>query len=185
MQDDHVAGVIVAAGRSSRMGSPKALIELEGEPVLARIARAFVEAGLDPLIIVASGEAMDVALEVSGAVLVEGDPDAPMIDSIARGIDRVGPLPVGAVVQPVDAIFTDVSMVRALLDGALDAPKVLAHGGVAGHPVYAPRAAFDAIRARGDGGLRAVLAGASLVEHADRRLLADIDTPEELARWSK
>jgi CTP:molybdopterin cytidylyltransferase MocA len=179
--------VIVAAGRSSRMGTPKAAIEIDGEPVLVRLARIFVEAGLDPLIVVASGEAMDVALDIQGAVLVEGDPDAPMIDSIAHGIDRAGPLPVGAVIQPVDAFYTSKEMVAALLDGAMDGAKILAHGGVAGHPVYAPRSTFEAIRARPEGGLREVLetSAAAMIEFADKRVLADIDTPEELERWSK
>jgi molybdenum cofactor cytidylyltransferase len=186
VQGEHVAAIIVAAGRSTRMGRQKALIEIEGEMILARLAHVLGEADLDPLIVVASGETMDAALmELSGVVLIEGDPDAPMIDSIARGIDRVGPLPKGAVIQPVDAPFTTKAMIDTLLSGDLGTPRLLASEGTAGHPVFLPRALFDAVRARPEGGLRAVLDAnrATFVPWADKRVLADIDTPEDLARW--
>jgi CTP:molybdopterin cytidylyltransferase MocA len=186
VQGEHIAGVIVAAGRSSRMGRPKAMIELEGEMILVRLVKVLQEAGLDPVIVVASGEAMDAALmELSGVVLVEGDPDTEMIDSIAHGIDRAGPLAAGVVVQPVDAPFTTKAMVDALIEGDPGRARVLASGGVAGHPAYVPRSAFAAVHARPKGGLRAVLeeAGATFVAWDDQRVLADLDTPEDLARW--
>lgn len=186
MQGEHVAGVIVAAGRSSRMGRQKALIEVGGEMILARLAAVMSEAGLDPLIVVASGETMDAALmELSGVVLIEGDPDAEMIDSVAHGIDRVGPLPKGAIIQPVDAPFTSAAMIEKLLSGDLGQARVLSHSGSPGHPIYVPRSAFDAIRARTAGGLRAVLdkAGATFVPWDDEKVLADLDTPADVARW--
>src|SRR5262249_42089392 len=125
------------------------------------------------------------ALEINGVVLVEGDPDAPMIDSIAHGIDRAGPLAIGAVVQPVDAPFTTKAMIDALLAGELAKPRALANGGTPGHPAYVPRSLFDAVRARPEGGLRGIFDrnGLTLVPWEDKRVLADIDTPDDLARW--
>lgn len=175
----------MAAGRASRLGRCKATIDVGGESALARLARVFEECELDPIVVVASGEALDEALDVSGVAIAEGDPDAPMIDSIAHGIDKAGLVALGAIIQPIDAPFTTPEMIAALLAGDLSQARVLAHGGVAGHPAYVPRALFDAIRARPEGGLRVVLeeGGATFVPWSDERVLADIDTPEDLARW--
>src|SRR5205823_2269132 len=47
-----VAGILLAAGTSSRMGENKLLLAIEGEPLLARSARHALGAGLEPLVVV-------------------------------------------------------------------------------------------------------------------------------------
>ena len=47
------SAVLLAGGRSSRMGRPKALLDLGGEPMIARVARA-LEASCDELVVVAA-----------------------------------------------------------------------------------------------------------------------------------
>jgi len=41
--------LLLAGGRSSRMGRDKALIEVDGEPCIARVAMALAEAGREPI----------------------------------------------------------------------------------------------------------------------------------------
>ena len=52
-----VAGVVLAAGASRRMGRNKMLLELEGEPLVRRAARRALEAGLTPVVVVLGHEA--------------------------------------------------------------------------------------------------------------------------------
>lgn len=184
-----IGGVILAAGRSSRMGRPKALLPIGDETWLERLARVFREADLAPVVVVAGGEVEGyVHLCLRDTACVVGDPDAPMIDSLARALV----LPAletaeAAIVQPVDAPFTSPSMIAALTSGFSGPSRVLSFDGCAGHPVLVGRAHFDAIRRRPEGGLRTLLSpGALGVQHVDfrdRRILADLDSPSDLPSW--
>ena len=52
--------LLLAGGRSSRMGQDKALIEIDGLPMITRVVNALVEAGKEPIrIAVASPEKME------------------------------------------------------------------------------------------------------------------------------
>lgn len=61
-----VAGVVLAAGSSVRLGRNKLLLDLGGETVVRRAARAAIEAGLDPVIVVLGHEAGRVREELEG-----------------------------------------------------------------------------------------------------------------------
>ena len=52
-----VAGIVLAAGTSTRMGQNKLLLELDGEPIVRRAVRRAVEAGLDPVFVVVGHQA--------------------------------------------------------------------------------------------------------------------------------
>lgn len=166
-----VAGIVLAAGRSSRMKRDKALIEIDGEPILARLVRVFKEAGLHPVLTVGSG--------VEDATSVEGEPAGEMIDSLARGIDALPATVDAAVIQPVDAPLTSVEMIRALTKGGRRA-RVLTYEGTPGHPVLVPRSMFASILARPEGGLRTLLSDAEEVPWSEDAILLDLDTPADL-----
>ncbi|MCK6549890.1 NTP transferase domain-containing protein [Myxococcota bacterium] len=187
------AGVILAAGRSSRMGAPKALIPIEGRAIVDRLVEVYTAAGLTPVVVVASG-AVQTHLARAGdgsalgvrstVVIVEGDPSAPMIGSLARGITALTGVD-GAIVQPVDAPFTTVEMISALTAGPSGRSRVLTSNGAPGHPVLVARALFDVIATEPDGGLRRLLERepAEVVPFEDPRILADLDRPEDVHRW--
>jgi CTP:molybdopterin cytidylyltransferase MocA len=46
-----IAGIILSAGASSRMGTPKALLKFHGETFLDRLIRLFSEAGIVPIVV--------------------------------------------------------------------------------------------------------------------------------------
>jgi molybdenum cofactor cytidylyltransferase len=171
-----ISGIVLAAGRSSRMGSSKARLILDGEPWVARLVRVFREAELHPIVVVGAPE----LAALTDARVVAGDP-AEMIGSLAHGIEALPDSTDAVVVQPVDAPFTSVEAIRALTADP-SRLSVLSHGGEPGHPVLVPRSLFTAVRARPQGGLRTLLAQAVQVEW-DRSVLADLDTPEDLVRW--
>jgi len=55
-----VAGVVLAAGESSRYGQPKQLLEWKGEPFVRVVAKRALDAGLSPVIVVTGANAEQV-----------------------------------------------------------------------------------------------------------------------------
>jgi CTP:molybdopterin cytidylyltransferase MocA len=172
------------------MNASKALLRLEslsGKTVLDHLAGVYRESIDGPLVIVAQGETLAHACGLEGVTPVEGDPDQPMIDSLARALDHVTADVIGLVAQPVDAPYTVPSIIRALLAGDLGRARVLYHHDSPGHPVFVPRSMFLAIRARPAGGLRVLLqeAGHDRIDTTDARIVADLDTPDDVERWEE
>src|SRR5512136_849656 len=69
MQPIMVVGVVLAAGASSRMGRPKALLPIGDDTFVTRVCRTLLEAGLDDLVVVAGAEREAVAAELVRAGL--------------------------------------------------------------------------------------------------------------------
>jgi molybdenum cofactor cytidylyltransferase len=191
-----VVGIILAAGASSRMGQPKALLPIGQDSFVTRVCRTLLEAGVDDLVVVAGPEhaAVAEAVRVAGlTVRVVENPrrDDGQLSSVLAGLavaDRPG---VDAVlVHLVDAPLVRPETVRAVLDAfrRTHAPVVRpAVEGRHGHPVLFSRQVFDDLR-RAD---RAVGAKAVVRAHAadvcdvpvdDEGACQDIDTPEDYAR---
>src|SRR6187549_430702 len=61
-----IAGILLAAGTSSRMGSNKMLFELEGESVLRGAARRALAGGLSPLLVVLGHQVEEARRELDG-----------------------------------------------------------------------------------------------------------------------
>src|SRR5260370_7384248 len=66
MTSRRVAGVLLAAGASSRMGTNKLFLELGGVTLLRRAARTALSAGLDPLLVVLGHESDRARAELEG-----------------------------------------------------------------------------------------------------------------------
>lgn len=60
-----VAGLLLAAGGSSRFGSPKQLAEFEGESLIRRAAKTLIDSGCDPVMIVLGAEIERSAIHVA------------------------------------------------------------------------------------------------------------------------
>jgi CTP:molybdopterin cytidylyltransferase MocA len=191
------AGIILAAGRSSRMGRAKALLpSLDGRTFVHRLARAFREGGLSDTIVIGRPEDEALRAEVAtigGAVRFVANPgaDAGQLSSLLAGLREADAPGVRAVVvAPVDAPLITAGTVATLLAvfDSTRAPIVRAvHGGRHGHPVLFSRAVFDELR-RADPaiGARAVLRTHERaiinVEVDDPGVVGDVDTPEDYAR---
>ena len=191
-----VVGIILAAGASSRMGRPKALLPIGDDVFVTRVCRTLLEAGVDDLVVVAGAEHDAVAAAVDGAglrVRVVENPrrEEGQLSSVLTGLavaDRPG---VDAVlVHLVDAPLVRPETARAVLDAYFrtHAPIVRpAVGGRHGHPVLFARSVFDELR-RADpsvgarGVVQAHAADVCNVPVDDEGACRDIDTPEEFAR---
>ena len=187
-----VAGVLLAAGTSSRFGGNKLLLALDGEPLVRRAASAALAAGLDPVVCVLGHEADRMRAALSGLSVVpifNAGYARGMNASLAAGIAAVPSEPAAAVVQLADMPRVTSAMIARLVATFREtgAPLVASeYGGVHAPPTLYARALFPELGgADGDGcGKRVVR------RHADEAVriawsveaLADIDRAEDWER---
>src|SRR5687768_18410199 len=88
MAERNVNGIVLAAGASSRMGEPKALLKVEGITFLERAVHLLREAGCKYVIAVVTDDLwIERLADVSGAAVIINDAeDAEQIDSLRLGI---------------------------------------------------------------------------------------------------
>ncbi|MBA2670291.1 MAG: NTP transferase domain-containing protein, partial [Gemmatimonadetes bacterium] len=115
-----IAGIVLAAGHSRRMGSAKALITLDGVPFVERVVRALLDGGCFPVIVVAGAgadhEAAAALAESLGAsVVVNEDPRSEQLDSLRLAMGSVPAGAAGVIVSPVDVPLVSASLVDALI----------------------------------------------------------------------
>jgi CTP:molybdopterin cytidylyltransferase MocA len=181
-----VAAVILAAGASRRLETPKQHLVLGEETLVERALRTALEAGLSPVIVVVRPEGdYGHSLQQRGALIVLNDQaDEGMAASIRLGVNHAGILKSdGVVIMSCDQILLQSQHLRALCS----VPERItgsAYAGKTGIPAYFPAVTFPALLAlRGDVGARDLLRDAASV--ADENLALDIDTREDLDRARK
>ncbi len=187
MRGVKVAGILLAAGAGSRLGRPKALVEIDGES-LARRGAALLRAGGATPVIVVTGAA---GAGLTGVITVH-NPDwrSGMGSSLAAGL-RVAPADCDAAVialadQPLVGSASVSRLISARADGA--AAAVAAYGGKPRNPVLLGREHWPEVIALavGDAGARPFLLAhpelVTVVECGDTGRPDDIDTPADLAR---
>ena len=185
-----IHALILAAGRGTRMGGPKALLTLDGETFLARVARLLFRPGVDRVTAVVGHEAdrvlREAALPPDVATIVNLRYADGMLTSILAGLDHAEAAGADAVlVHPVDHPLVEAAtvdaVVAALVQGATIA--VPSHGGRRGHPGGFARTAWTALRgAAPDEGARGVLARhREWIEHvaAGEECLVGVNTNED------
>jgi CTP:molybdopterin cytidylyltransferase MocA len=186
-----VAGLVLAAGDSRRLGRPKALLEIDGERLVDRAVRVLHEAGCTTVYVVAGAAPLgEVSAHASGPVTVVDNPEWPtgMGSSVRRGLASVTEEAV--VIMVVDTPGIGPAVVRRLIDahsaGATAAGAT--YDGAPRNPVLLTREHFAAVSALAvdDVGARAYLATrpdvVTQVECSDVADPCDIDTPEDLRR---
>lgn len=190
-----VAGVVLAAGRSSRMGRPKALLPVGDETFVESAVRTLREGGCDPVVAVLppgdDAERMAGLVESAGGTpVVNVDPEAEQVDSLRLGLETAGSGPAAAIVLPVDFPLAGPGVVRLLLEAfrARGAPIVRpVHHAQPGHPVLFARDLWSELS---DPDLREGARDVVHRHHAeiedvpveDRGVTVDVDTPEDFAR---
>ena len=134
------------------MGRPKALVELEGEPLVARALRTLVDGGAAPVVVVLGAEATRVRAVLPAGVWAVEAPDWAdgMSASLRAGLRALDATPAdAAVVQLVDLPGVTAAVVARL--AAVTSRDVLAraaYGGRPGHPVLLGRTPPPSARAR-------------------------------------
>ena len=194
-----IAAIILAAGRSARMGAHKLLLPLNGRPLLAWSIAAACGSTARPVIVTLGRAADEVAAALPpGPYTIVVNPRFAegMGTSLARAIASLPPTVAGTLTLLGDQPFMPTLAIEAVLAAARAQPErivVGAYGQRQGHPVYLPRRVFDELLAlRDDAGARAIIAREAgavtriplAYEHAvfDVDTLADYQQAQEIAR---
>jgi molybdenum cofactor cytidylyltransferase len=193
-----IAALVLAAGQSRRMGrANKLLAEIEGVPMVARVANAVSASKADPVVVVLGHQS-------DGVRQCLADTPATFVDNpaYAEGLSTSLTAGLAALPDDIDGVVIclgDMPRVRAdeidRLIAAFDledgrAICVPTHLGKRGNPVLWAKRFFDEMSdLRGDVGARHLIGEyEELVAEVEMRgdgVLVDVDTPDALTRIAK
>ena len=187
-----VAGIVLAAGASTRMGRNKLFVELEGETLLRRAVRRASDAGLDRVIVVLGHEANRVREGLSGLPcepVFNADYANGVNSSLRTGIRAVSEEAAAAIVVLADMPFVTTAMIATLVEKYRRSAAALVisdYGGVNAPPALYDRSLFgELLSMEGEG------CGKQVVKrHRDEALsvswpveaLTDLDVLEDYER---
>lgn len=187
-----IHAVLLAAGRSSRMGGPNKLMALfQGKPLVRRTAERVLASKADGMVVVTGHQAGRISEALAGLhIPVAHNADFPtgLASSLKAGVAALPADAAGALIVLGDMPEVLASDLDRLIDAfeRADSRVVVraTHEGRRGNPVILPRSLFDAIaQLEGDAGARH-LVEASGVDVIDVEIgmgaEVDVDTPEAL-----
>lgn len=188
-----IAGLILAAGVSSRMGAFKPMLTVDGQTMIRRVADLMRHGGADPIVVVTGyqGEALERHLEGLDLRFVRNERyyETQMLDSLLLGLEQLPEDTQRVLVSPADIPLVELATVDALLRAEGDFIRPLFQG-TPGHPVVLSRSILPALRAyHGRGGLNGAVETLGIavtdVPVEDRGTALDSDTRDEYAALLK
>lgn len=185
-----IAAIILAAGRSSRMGRNKLLLDLDGRPIVKHVVTHAKAAGFAEIVVVTGHQAGKVKDALAGEpvrIVEARDYATGMAASLKAGIRALHPDTDAALILLGDMPQVSPELLRAIqraynpLEGrAIVLPMA---GGKRGNPALFDRRFFaEMLALDGDVGARHIIAGnAEMVVDVPaeaREIFVDVDTPE-------
>jgi nicotine blue oxidoreductase len=186
------SAILLAAGASSRMGRPKALLPIGGRPAVETIVATLRSGGVDDVVVVIGRHAVEIRAEANLR-------NARVVENRQWASGRTSSIQAGLAALPRDAEWTLLALVdmplvrpetvRTLLAAPRDDADVVVpfHGGRRGHPILLRRTLFPAIASLGpDAPLRDVVRTARRVDVPveDPGVLVDFDEPGDLGGYA-
>jgi len=190
-----IAGLILAAGESSRMGQDKALLTYGDRTFLEIIVATLHEAGMERVVVVLGHHAEQIqgAVTLEGAeIVINRDYARGQTSSLQAGLRALESPSLEAVVLClVDHPLVSADTVRRLISSFRQsgAPVVIpTFRNQRGHPVVIGRALFEELKSLSpDEGANTVIRkhhdATTLVEVGDKGILIDVDNPDVYRRW--
>ncbi|HJP30764.1 MAG: nucleotidyltransferase family protein [Candidatus Latescibacteria bacterium] len=188
-----VAGILLAAGRSRRMGRPKQLLRLAGSDTVVETVAGRIRPLVDRLVVVVGhvgGQVASMLADLDITLAINDDVDRGMLSSVQVGVRAVDPTFCGYLICLGDQPSLRVPVIEAVLGGARQGAGIVipTFHGKRGHPVFIHRRYRDHMLGLDPEttGLHTVTRG-----HADDTLeigldeaviLDDMDTPSDYAR---
>ncbi len=197
-----VGAVLLAAGAGRRLGGrPKALLELGGVPLILRQLIALSGAGVDEVVVVLGhhADAVEAAVRAFPITLVHNpSPDDGQASSVRCGLQALSSRLDAVMVALADQPLVNAQDITDLIgafkkrgDAAMVVPRVSSGGGQGqpGNPVIFEAALRDewlaaAADATGRHWREANPQRVRWLETDNRRYQVDIDTPEDLQRFT-
>ena len=193
-----IVAVLLSAGESSRMGAPKALLQIDGETFIERIVTALHNGGLERIVVVLGFNAEKMRREIERLpveIVVNPDYQQGQLSSLHAAVRHLQADTScdGMLVHLVDHPYIDPVLVRAMLQCFNDSKKLIVvprHQGKRGHPVIFARALFtELLDAPVDQGAKAVVNAhrdeTLEIDTEDVGITLDIDTPELYRQYVK
>jgi molybdenum cofactor cytidylyltransferase len=185
-----VSAILLAAGRSQRMGTPKQLLPIQGRPTVIRCLESLRDSQVPDVVIVVNPEGGDIVNAAQGfhaRVAVNEIPGSDMAASVKAGMACISDAATGVLIclcdHPLVRPETIGSMVSAhsRKPDAIIIPRYL---GRKGHPTLFPRFVLEDLEKLAT--LRDVIGQhvtkLSLLDVDDEGVILDMDTPEDYRR---
>jgi molybdenum cofactor cytidylyltransferase len=186
---DALHAIVLAAGPSTRFGSPKQLVRIAGRPLLhSAVTRAAEVTGHALIVVLGAGAAELAPLlrHSPGSVVVNHEWREGLASSIRAGVARLPASCAGVMLVLADQAAVTADDLRRLAGSWRKQPQYVAaalYSGICGAPAIFPRTAFRELgELRGDAGARLLLR-----RNVDRIVRVpmpsaalDVDTPEDL-----
>ncbi|MBX3596399.1 MAG: molybdopterin-binding/glycosyltransferase family 2 protein [Rhizobiaceae bacterium] len=190
---DKVCAVILAAGRSSRMGGPnKLMAEFDGIPLVRRIAEWALASTVDQVVVVTGHEAERVEASLAGLkveVAINPAYASGLSSSLKAGIAALPDEATGAMIilgDMPEITTSDINKMVAEFKKAKGAVVRATHQGKRGNPVILPRSLFETVATlEGDTGARHVVEAerADIIDiELGESASIDVDTPDAMER---
>lgn len=188
-----IAVLVLAAGRASRMGTSKQLLDLGGVPLLLRTINIFIEAGLRRITVVLGHEYERVGQVLAGCpvdVIVNRNYERGVGSSISTGISSLAGDVEAVLIMPGDLPLVLPSTVKKVVQTHFrtGSPIVIpVYDARRGHPVLFHRSLFEELaQLNADWGGKEIVRKNShlleLVEVDDPGILMDVDSWEDYCR---
>ena len=189
-----IAGLILAAGDSSRMGTPKATLSYRGCTFLELIVRTLREGGLERIVVVLGHQAEDIQRQIKvepAQVVINPDYRSGQTSSVQAGLrsliaDDLEAVLLCLVDHPAVAAETVRRVVATFRQ--CGAPVVIpTYQGRRGHPVLIARQVIGELLgltrdAGADSVVRKHRLATQFVEVEDEGIVMDVDDPESYRR---
>lgn len=181
--------IVLAAGASTRFGSPKQLVRIGGRPLLHTVVTRAAEVTGNALFVVlgaCAGELAPLLRHSPGSLVVNRHWREGLASSIRVGVARLPATCDGVLLVLADQAAVTSDDLKRLAGTWRRRPQCIVaalYAGTAGAPAIFPRSSFAELAAlRGDSGARSVLRRSvdRLIRVPMPAAELDLDTPEDL-----
>jgi len=190
MSVDSIAPIILAAGDSTRMGYPKAILPLGHDTFITRILKTLGNVGLPKPIIILGRAASIIRPQFKdwpADIFINPDPDRGQLSSIQLALSRLNSEFMAGMIWPVDQPSVSEDLVRRLVQLFTSSESKIAfpvHGNKHGHPAIFHRDLFkEFMEVSPEEGPRPILSryrsASAILPAEEPACIQDIDTPKD------
>jgi molybdenum cofactor cytidylyltransferase len=190
-----ISGVILAAGKSTRLGRPKQLLELGGESILLHTVRNAMNSHLDQVVLVLGDSAFEIADAVGEqgqSLAINPDYELGQSTSLKLGLSTIDPEAEAVLFLLGDQPQVSAEIINAVISHFRKTGGIIvmpSYHGIRSNPVLFSRELFPEIaKVTGDQGARSVVRTHFSEVHAveiDADPPLDVDTEEDYEKLRK